>query len=164
MSDRTQIDPGNRYPADGLLRVERLALRVLDHLPGAELERTRDVIQIDWGGEKGIVVVATPEAIELRLPTVEWTQGAYGPAASSRLWQRVRTDEMDNRSVQDLIDAALAARREAFHECRFCGRRFPPEHRFSEDVCHSCASKHFGVVYWLVKLGSTANGMGKGME
>ena len=63
-----------------------LAERVLVVLPGAMLERTRDAIQFDWGGEQGIVLLVGPEALELRLPTVEWTKGAYGPARSSRLW------------------------------------------------------------------------------
>jgi len=59
----------------------------------SRIERTRDCIQINCGGEKGIVILVTPESIELRLPTVEWTC-VYGPAASSRFWKRVNESEI----------------------------------------------------------------------
>jgi hypothetical protein len=74
--ERSRIDPDGRYPADGLRTVERRALCVLAMLPDARVERTRDAIQIDHGAEEGIVLLVTAEALELRLPTVEWTWGA----------------------------------------------------------------------------------------
>jgi hypothetical protein len=74
--------------------VEVNADRVLAQLPKSTIERTRDCIQIDCGGKEGIVILVTPEAIELRLPTIEWTRGAYGPAASSRLWKRVEISKI----------------------------------------------------------------------
>ena len=74
---RSHIDPEGKYPSDGMRKVEQNAGRVLDLLPSAVVERTRDCIQIDYGGEEGIVVLITAEAIELRLPTVEWTMGSY---------------------------------------------------------------------------------------
>lgn len=89
LDERQLIDPEERYPSEGLRRVEILALEILMLLPDASVERTRDAIQIESGGEKGIVVLVTPEAVELRLPTVEWTMGAYGPAGASTLWKRV---------------------------------------------------------------------------
>ena len=85
--DRKRIDPDDRYPSEGLRMVERHALRVLQFLPQAKVERTQDAIQITEGDDKGFIVLVTPEAVEFRLPTVEWTCGAYGPARASRLWK-----------------------------------------------------------------------------
>jgi hypothetical protein len=87
--EHQRIDPRIEFPSEGLRQVERLALRVLKYLPLAEVTRTRDVIQLDDGGEEGIIVLVTAEKVELRLPTVEWTQGAYGPAYASCFWKRV---------------------------------------------------------------------------
>lgn len=85
---RFNLDPENKYPSSGPLYVERNANRVLALLPESTIERTRDCIQIDCGGEEGIVVLVTPEAIELKLPTIEWVS-SYWPATSSRSWKRV---------------------------------------------------------------------------
>jgi hypothetical protein len=82
--ERSHIDPEGKYPSDGLRLVEENAAKVLNMLPAAVVERTRDCIQIDYGGNTGIVVLITAEAISLRMPTVEWTKGSYGPAPSSR--------------------------------------------------------------------------------
>ena len=145
--ERRRIDPEGRYPADGLRQVEANAERVLELLPGATVERTRHCLQIDYGGEEGIVILVTAEAIELRLPTVEWTMGAYGPALASRLWKRVEAQKVTDEELRALIREALEARRSQFATCRCCGQRFPSEHRHGDDVCHGCASRHLGVVY-----------------
>jgi hypothetical protein len=146
ISDRTSIDPENRYPSDGPREVEKHAFRILESLPDSRVERTRDSIQIETGGEAGIVILVTAEAIELRLPTIEWTKGAYGPAASSRLWRRVRTRDASDEKLEGLIQGALAARERQFRKCRFCGSRFPPERRHGS-VCHGCAELHMGIVH-----------------
>lgn len=41
-------------------------------LLGAEEARTRDAIQLTEPSDPGVVVLVTPEAVEVRLPTVEW--------------------------------------------------------------------------------------------
>ncbi|GEM_PF-3681047 len=41
---RMHIDPEGKYPSDGMREAEKNAARVLDMLPGAVLERTRDCI------------------------------------------------------------------------------------------------------------------------
>ena len=56
-------------------------------------------IEHDYEGEEGIVLLITPEAIELRLPTVEWTEGTHGPAPTSRLWRRI--DGLDLLELRD---------------------------------------------------------------
>ena len=145
-AERGWIDPDGRYPAGGYSDVEELALRVLALLPEATFERTRDAIQIADGGEEGIGVLVTPEAIELCLPTVEW-HGPHAPAASSRRWKRVRARDLSDERIAELLIAARRARQRQFRRCRYCGERVPPEHRIDDDVCHGCASKHLHVVF-----------------
>ncbi|HEY3319329.1 MAG TPA: hypothetical protein VGP72_02490 [Planctomycetota bacterium] len=149
MSDekRKRIDPERRYPSDGFTTAEEHALIVLDSLPHAEIERTRDVFQFTEGGDAGIVVVVTAEAVELRLPTVEWTCGSYGPAQASRLWKRVKWNEDTGTRLPELIEAARKARQREYRTCKFCGERVAPENRHSRDVCHGCAEERLGVVH-----------------
>ena len=151
-NDFVLIDPQGKYPACGLRRVDRLAIQIMGLLPDASLERTRDTFEITSGGEEGVVLLVTEEAIEFRLPTVEWTGGAYGPVATSRLWKRVSVEkitemgELDATAFLSLLTAARKKRASQFKKCRFCKESFPPEHRHG-DVCHGCAEKHLGVVH-----------------
>ena|SRR5674476_71373 len=140
------LDPQEKYRSDGPLKVEINAERVLAMLPISTIERTRDCIQIDCGGQEGIVILVTPEAIELRLPTIEWTRGAYGPAASSRLWKRVEISKITDIELETLMKETLKKRQSEFRNCRYCGEHLPPEHMHG-DVCHGCAEKHLGVVH-----------------
>src|SRR5688572_12177649 len=126
---------------------ERRAAQLLELLPESTVERTRDVIQINYGGEEGIVVLVTAEAVELRLPTVEWTGGYYDPAGTSRLWRRRTWTSLPDDALPSLLKAAQRARRREFHTCRYCRGRFPPEYRIGKDVCHGCASEFEGVVF-----------------
>jgi hypothetical protein len=146
-NDRARIDPENRYPDDGLRQAEELAIRVLKFLPDGEVERTRDAIQIEHGGERGLVVLVTAEAVEIRLPTTEWTQGAYGPAPSSRLWKRVRTARVSEGPLDlaDLLRKAREARAREFRMCKYCKEELPVEHR-QGNVCHGCSERFEGVV------------------
>lgn len=144
--ERRLIDPEGRYAAEGLRSVEYRALEVLLTLPGAAVSRTRDVIQLEWDGEEGIVALVTGEALELRLPKIEWTMGSYGPAMASCLWRRVAWDELPDGQLADLFKQAQAARDAEFATCVYCGERFPPE-RMAGYSCHGCASKHRGIVY-----------------
>lgn len=146
-NERSHIDPEVKYPSDGLRLVEQNAIRVLNILPGAVVERTRDCIQIDYRGNRGIVVLVTAEAIELRIPTVEWTMGSYGPADASRLWKRVECSRITDAELESLLNDALKHRENEFKKCRYCGRSLPREHMHSADVCQGCAEKHLGVVH-----------------
>ena len=143
--ERTSIDPEDLYPASGFLLVERNALRVLELLPLGRLTRTRDAIQIDDGDEAGISVLITAEAIELRLPTVEWTKARLWSCTASRLWKRIRLATLSDKRLQSLICTARETRRSEFINCRYCKRPVPPEHRHG-DVCHGCAELHEGIV------------------
>jgi hypothetical protein len=125
---------------------EQRALEAFKLFPDAAVERTRDAIQINVREERGIVLLFTPDNLELRLPTVDWTQGAYGPVPSSVLWKRVKLTRLRGRQLYDLCHEALRARAAEYVPCRFCGREFPPEHRH-DDVCHDCAERELGIVH-----------------
>ena len=93
-------------------------------------------------------MVVTVEAIELRLPVVEWTCGSYGPALTSRLWKRVDWEQIGAGGLPKQIRALRAARRSKLRKCRFCGGLFPPGRMLgSEDACHGCAERHLHVVF-----------------
>ena len=134
--------------AESRTRAEKNALTVKRLLHGATVERTRDVFQFDLDGNEdgGVVVVVTAEAVELRLPTVEWTCGSYGPVATSRLWKRVKWSKLQDGQLEELIDAARRARQREFRPCKFCRKMFPPEHR-TGNACHGCSTAHLHIVY-----------------
>jgi predicted RNase H-like nuclease len=128
-------------------RLELNATRVRDLLPDATVRSTPHVIELAVGGEGGLVVLVTAEAVELRLPTIEWTGGSHGPAEASRFWKRLNTNALAEGSLIGVIEAAREARRAEFATCRYCRERFAVEHRVSDNVCHGCASRYEGVVF-----------------
>lgn len=145
-NDRAYREKSLGLAGEDLRRFEEQALDLLRFFPEATVARTRDAIQIDIREDKGIVLLLTPEALELRLPTVEWTHGAYGPVASSALWQRVEWNSLSNQKVQEFCQEALRRREKQFVPCRFCGEEFPPERRH-DHVCHGCAVRELGIVH-----------------
>lgn len=149
--DRPLIDPGNRYPAEGLRRCESNALRLLRLIPGARFaERTRDCLQIELpsGAEPddNLVILVTAEGFDVRSPDIEWTCGAYGPARASHRKKTLRPGVTDEE-LATAVEHVRQKRLTEFFTCSYCGRRVPPERRHSKSVCHGCASKHLGVVY-----------------
>ena len=133
---------------NGPTLAEKHAVAVLEAFQEAKVTRTRDVIQIDIDGERGCIVLITSDTADIRLPTTEWTGGAYGPRESSRHWKRVALRPMGAayRRLNSIIQAARAARLAEYRDCCFCKCAFPPEH-MSDDAYHGCASAHRGVVY-----------------
>lgn len=145
--DRHATDPEHRYAAEGLRTGELAATVILGWFPEAQVSRTRDAIQLDIGDDRGVVVLVTPEAIEVRLPTVEWTRGTYGPADSSVLWKRLRHRGRLTDRFRTAILSAIRLRLDQFKSCRFCGEPVSLEHRHGDDVCHGCAQNHLGIVH-----------------
>jgi hypothetical protein len=123
------LDPAGTHATEGERRVDRNVARVLELCPTTHVERTRDVIRVDIRTshypERGVTILVTPEAFELRLPTVEWTAGAYGPAASSRYLKRVRAERLTDEALVELIDDAIARRDAEIVPCRYCGQHTP---------------------------------------
>lgn len=131
----------------GVTRMEERAQQVASLFPVSEITGGSEMIQLRFDGLEDIVVLATHEAYEIRLPTIEWTHGTHGPVAVTRLWLRIEGEALDDDALRANIEEALAARRAEFATCRFCGRSMPVEHRIDDDTCHGCASKHLGVVF-----------------
>jgi hypothetical protein len=144
MSEVDFIDPSHKYATAALTSAERIALWILAAFSGV-LSRTRDVIQVDIERDEGCVVLITAEAIEIRVPTVEWVR-PYAPRASSRLWKRALTERLSEKRLKSLIQDAIQTRVAEFRNCCFCRRRFPLEH-MTDDACHGCASEHRGIEY-----------------
>jgi hypothetical protein len=135
------------WNASGARLMERHAARVFACEPMATLTRTRDVIQfdVDRPGCR-VTLLVTAEALELRLPTVEWP-APHLPLASTRLWKRVLCSRLrDEAALRALIDAAFEQRRRELVPCRFCRRPTPPEHRHGR-TCHGCAEGRLGIVH-----------------
>ena len=162
MTERTRIDPTHKYgdEHDGLLQVERRAVQVLEDLGEPPFERTRDAFEFTvhaLGAREGtagvdsfpaLLLLVTSEALELRVPVVEWTRGAYAPILSSRLSRRTMWTTVGGApgAVASLVERAVARRRRALSTCRACGRRIPfPGWRGGE--CNVCAEESAGRVY-----------------
>jgi predicted RNase H-like nuclease len=138
--------PELRQPPAGALA--RNVVQVCAAAPDlVETAATSHLVELRAEGEDGIVVIVTADAIELRLPTAEWTGGTHAPVEGSRFWRRLAAPDVEPETLVDELTAARAARRAEFTRCRYCGEMVPVEHRTSTDVCHACASEHEGVVF-----------------
>jgi hypothetical protein len=132
----------------GTTRLATNVERILRAWPGATIShRSVDAVRVTREvGDRGIVVLATPEAFEIRLPTVDLTGGAHSPVPSTRLWRRIRADRIDDPALIVVLRHAHATRGREFRPCRLCHRDMPVEHR-AGSTCHACASQHRGTVY-----------------
>jgi hypothetical protein len=66
-----RTEPGHDSTVAGIGNIEVQAGRILELLPEAKFVKVQDAVQVEYGGEKGIVLIVTAEGLELRLPTVE---------------------------------------------------------------------------------------------
>ncbi len=136
--------------------VDELGRRVLMLVPLSIVSRTRDVIQIDLveAGEgcgdpvdDGITILVTAEAIELRLPSIEWTKGSHGPERSSRFWKRIKIENIGEKEIYAWLIKAKQKRKSEYRTCKYCKKSTAPEYLYSKTVCERCAEKHLGVVF-----------------
>ncbi len=100
---------------------------------------------LSYGGFMGFYLVAEGDLLSIYLPTVTWD--GQTPVPSTRLWKKLDLTEINNDNLRELLIEALQTRLNEFKPCQYCGRYFPPEYRYNEDVCHGCAEEHPGVVY-----------------
>jgi hypothetical protein len=68
MCERQLVDPENKYDFGGPLKVDHVARQVLELLPGATLERTRDVIQFEVREDLGLVLLVKESSINRTRP------------------------------------------------------------------------------------------------
>ena len=148
--DESRIDPDGKYLEDRPRVFELVAAHLLDHrLPLASLERTRDCIQLTEPDDPGVVVVLTPVALEIHLPTLEW-EDPHTPRNSIALYRRIPLGELDPDELPDLLNQARDARLAQFSPCHFCRKSTPPEHAHEMEgvyACHACCEREFGIVH-----------------
>ena len=147
--DTSRIDPEGKYASHPPRYFERLAARVLNLLPIASVQRTRDCIQLAEPHDPGIVVLLTPAALEIHLPTLEW-EDPHSPRDSITLYRRFPFRELDPDKLRDLLNQARDARQAQFRPCHFCQRATPPEHAHDMEgmyACHGCCERELGIVH-----------------
>jgi len=159
------VDPDGRYTSGPRRLFERIATVVTRWRSPFTLDRTRDVIEIRFSTGQGVgadlVVLVTPDALELRAPTIEWTEGSHAPAASSELWRRVVWSENDHvyfrlvnaveeenadAEIHEHLDALAAAHEASLKTCTHCNEVFFPD-RMAGGACQGCAEEFEGVVH-----------------
>ncbi len=138
-------------PADRRRLFEDVAYAVIAALPAFTMRGLRDVIQIieKLPDERGITVLLTPEAMELRLPVTDW-RSPYEPLETTRLWRRVELQALTLDDLPHLLQTARDAQKAALERCVHCGQLFPPGHVETikgRPCCHGCAERHEGVVF-----------------
>ncbi len=121
--------------------------------PSWRLNRLGDGTQIELrsGGEDCTdgpeVLISVGQELLIFWPTLNW-EGPHEPVPTINFWRTISDPHsLDDLALKNLLKKACRARRRQYKRCRFCGQLVPPEHRYSPDVCHTCASDHFGVVY-----------------
>lgn len=174
---RRLLDPTRSFGSDGPRAVERRTIEVLGVLDGRapasdlgdldafaalrafapHLARTRDLVQFDYayaadGDDLDFIsFVISPDHLEIRLPSIEWTLGYAGPAIATNFWRRQPFKRRGSRALANFIAAGIGAQRARFIVCVHCGERTGPGHQIGLEgqapMCHGCASAHHGVVY-----------------
>jgi hypothetical protein len=164
--DRKKIDPegkytnkGNHgeYPRYNFTRMEKMALRTIELFPFSyQHTRTRDVFEMHLRDNSrdssiphwlcGLTLLITAEALELRIPFVDWV-GHHEPTMSSRFWKRVAWEELaTDNDLKAVVTEGMKIRRDECRPCKYCKRIMVPEHLYNEGTCAGCAYKHLGII------------------
>ncbi|MDC0666116.1 hypothetical protein [Nannocystis radixulma] len=107
---------------------------------------------LEFGRPVLVILRADEDALEVRDHAIRWT-GAHSNERAHVLrtrwrWSELPADPVERlRVVRPAIDAAVAARRASFFECRLCQQVTEPEWRYREGICTECAEKRLGVVF-----------------
>ena len=131
----------------------RLAKHLSQFLPEATVERTRDVVQftcpeVDYPEslrDYGVIIFLMPDYLEVCLPSTDWVT-PYLPIPTSTSWKRFEINSINEDGLLELVEQGRKARRRQFRRCKYCEKKFPPEHRHG-NVCHGCAERELGVVH-----------------
>jgi hypothetical protein len=114
-----------------------LSRRIEALMNDALQERTRDVVQLTEPDERGLTVLVTREAVEIRLATIDWI--SHARTASSLFWKRIPWRRLEGEGLAAALSAAREARARQFKPCRRCKVLTPPERKIDARLCHSCS-------------------------
>jgi hypothetical protein len=143
----------------GLLKVEKNALLIMKILEIEDFERTRDVFQItydlpcleDEEFTQQLTILVTAEEYQFRLGVTEWTKGSYAPVTTSYLWKRLILEDINSEEVEENLlkyfNMAVSKTKITLRVCKYCKKKFSGDHMISDNVCHSCAVEHEGVIF-----------------
>jgi len=130
--------------------LELYARLVLCELPQCEIERTRDTIHIFCGD--GTSLLFTPEGFEVRIESMDWVTTSETMPTSRLVGRYTFRDLFEQKKLKPeyiigLLHEAAEFRKSENKECKFCKKLYPPERRYSEDVCYGCARTHLGIIF-----------------
>lgn len=94
--------------------------------------------------EDYIRIKRSQDAVVILAGVISWD----GPATPILEWKVVRRLPAD--TGPEKIEKAVAAvlkDPEFFLVCTECGERLPVGHMFTDEICQSCATRKYGVVY-----------------
>ncbi|MCO4764230.1 MAG: hypothetical protein KC502_22145 [Myxococcales bacterium] len=147
---RAHIDPEGLYQSEGLREFEIIAVFALEWRNPNVLARTRDAIEIRFpdvvDADRELLVLITPNDMELRLPDMAWTTGYGGPTPTSELWKRTPVSALTKSDVHGWLRKLDTSMKRRLRRCKYCEKRFIAA-RMHGRACHGCSSKHEGVVY-----------------
>ena len=131
--------------------LELYARLVLCELPQCEVERTRDTIHICCGD--GTSLLVTPEGFEVRIESMDWVTTSETMPTSRLVGRYTFRDLFEQKKLKPeyiigLLHEAAELRKSENKECKVCKKHYPPERRYSEDVCYGCARAHLGIMFW----------------
>ena len=99
-----------------------------------------------------VSVVISPQAMvaEIQVRKTVW----HGPGDPIPTAFPTAVFDLVNLDVSDAVDliykaakAIRRSRRSSYQKCRFCGKRFAPEHMYGKGACHGCASEQWHIDY-----------------
>ena len=106
-----------------------------------------------FADEPEIYLGATDEGLEFGFEATQWLD-SHTP--SPCLYKKhtltcedfeLLSNEEQQQKILDLLMKTINSRKRQYRKCQFCGEKVPVEHRYDNDTCHGCASRHFSIVY-----------------
>jgi hypothetical protein len=100
-----------------------------------------------------VFIRATDDGLVFGYKSIRWD----GPATPTTTWitkytlswetLQLLNSEQKKEKILNMLLKTINSRKRQYRKCRFCGDKFPPEHRFDQHTCHGCATQFLGVVY-----------------
>jgi hypothetical protein len=114
------------------------------HLPAGPVRHEQPVTYV-IGDPWQLAAVISADGLSLGKPRAQWDGVAQKVLDVA---EQVPVDgSMPIADLRQIAQRLLRSRRRSFTWCRYCARQIPPEDRYSQNICHGCASIWYGVVY-----------------